>query len=206
VSLVGGHEHPQPHRGGLHQQPAPFRVNHRRGQRTRLANPCGGRRLVGYPESFTDPSFAGQILVKTYPFVGNYGVPNDEADEYGLPLHFEGAMIYPVVVDDNEYSFTALHYATTGSRAKWLQENSVTGIFSFDTRAIAKRTKDSPCESLRRTSAGNTTSSAASSTTSRVHLVVVPWGYDFANEEPSPGRSCHDLPPRRELRRAERQG
>ena len=32
--------------------------------------------MVGYPEALTDPSYRGQILVLTYPLVGNYGVPN----------------------------------------------------------------------------------------------------------------------------------
>jgi hypothetical protein len=45
--------------------------------------------MVGYPESLTDPSYKGQILVMTYPIVGNYGVPNDEIDEWGLPKYFE---------------------------------------------------------------------------------------------------------------------
>lgn len=46
--------------------------------------------MVGYPEALTDPSYRGQILVLTYPLVGNYGVPNEaDMDELGLPAHFE---------------------------------------------------------------------------------------------------------------------
>lgn len=45
--------------------------------------------MVAYPESLTDPSYAGQILVFTYPLIGNYGVPSDEQDELGLPRWFE---------------------------------------------------------------------------------------------------------------------
>lgn len=41
--------------------------------------------MVGYPESLTDPSYHAQILVLTYPLIGNYGVPGDEEDEFGLP-------------------------------------------------------------------------------------------------------------------------
>jgi Carbamoylphosphate synthase small subunit len=42
--------------------------------------------MVGYPEALTDPSYRGQILVLTYPLVGNYGVPNESlVDEIGLP-------------------------------------------------------------------------------------------------------------------------
>lgn len=46
--------------------------------------------MVGYPEALTDPSYRGQILVLTYPLVGNYGVPNEaDKDDLGLPAHFE---------------------------------------------------------------------------------------------------------------------
>ena len=49
--------------------------------------------MVGYPESLTDPSYAGQILVLTYPLVGNYGVPAVDLDGYGLPAGFESERI-----------------------------------------------------------------------------------------------------------------
>ena len=45
--------------------------------------------MMGYPESLTDPSYAGQILVMTYPLVGNYGVPERAAGEDGLSLYME---------------------------------------------------------------------------------------------------------------------
>src|SRR3954468_10502883 len=51
--------------------------------------------MVGYPESVTDPSYRGQILVITFPLVGNYGVPSrDSKDEFGLPAHFESSQIH----------------------------------------------------------------------------------------------------------------
>ncbi|XP_040479660.1 CAD protein-like [Ursus maritimus] len=40
--------------------------------------------MVGYPEALTDPSYKAQILVLTYPLIGNYGIPTDEVDEFGL--------------------------------------------------------------------------------------------------------------------------
>lgn len=40
--------------------------------------------MVGYPEALTDPSYKAQILVLTYPLIGNYGIPADEVDEFGL--------------------------------------------------------------------------------------------------------------------------
>ena len=60
--------------------------------------------MVGYPESLTDPSYRGQILVFTFPMVGNYGIPGDELDEYGLPKWFE-------------YS----HWAAKKSLSEWLK-------------------------------------------------------------------------------------
>ncbi len=53
--------------------------------------------MVGYPESVTDPSYRGQILVITFPLVGNYGVPSRETiDELlgDLPAHFESSQIH----------------------------------------------------------------------------------------------------------------
>lgn len=44
--------------------------------------------MTGYPESLTDPSYAGQLLVATYPLIGNYGVPDDAVVD-GLPSNFE---------------------------------------------------------------------------------------------------------------------
>jgi carbamoyl-phosphate synthase/aspartate carbamoyltransferase/dihydroorotase len=43
--------------------------------------------MVGYPESLTDPSYCAQILVPTYPLIGNYGVPSKELDEFQLPKY-----------------------------------------------------------------------------------------------------------------------
>lgn len=56
---------------------------------------CRSAGMVGYPEALTDPSYRGQILVLTYPMVGNYGVPSDtELDDDGLPRHFESKQIH----------------------------------------------------------------------------------------------------------------
>merc|ERR1719361_1907977 len=63
--------------------------------------------MVGYPESLTDPSYAGQILVITFPLVGNYGVPADERDELGLLKDFESDLIHVKAVVIADYSFTS---------------------------------------------------------------------------------------------------
>ncbi|CAE7871963.1 CAD [Symbiodinium microadriaticum] len=95
--------------------------------------------MMGYPESLTDPSFEGQILVLTYPIVGNYGVPADDKDEQGIPRYFEGSRIYPVAVVVSEYSFAASHYSAVKSLSQWLEQHNVPGISGVDTRAITKR-------------------------------------------------------------------
>jgi len=94
--------------------------------------------MVGYTEALTDPSFMGQILVLTFPLVGNYGVPNDDVDEHGLPKYFEGARIFPAAVVVAEYSFTMSHFQAHRTLSAWLVEQGVPGIFGVDTRSITK--------------------------------------------------------------------
>jgi len=51
--------------------------------------------MVGYPEALTDPSYRAQILILTFPLVGNYGVPDESIlDELGLPKYFESDKIH----------------------------------------------------------------------------------------------------------------
>src|SRR3989344_4228637 len=66
--------------------------------------------MVGYPEAITDPSYAGQILVFTYPLIGNYGIPGDEKDEYGISLHFESEAIQPQAIIAAQYSEEFSHW------------------------------------------------------------------------------------------------
>lgn len=98
--------------------------------------------MVGYPESVTDPSYRGQILVITFPLVGNYGVPSrEEMDELlvTLPKHFESDEIHVggLVVASyagEQYS----HYLATSSLGTWLKEQGVPAIYGVDTRALTK--------------------------------------------------------------------
>ena len=56
------------------------------GEHSRAGEVVFNTAMSGYPESLTDPSYAGQILVFTYPLIGNYGVPHDDVDPAtGLP-------------------------------------------------------------------------------------------------------------------------
>ena len=99
--------------------------------------------MVGYPEALTDPSYRGQILVLTFPLIGNYGVP-DEAieDAYGLPKYFESREIHIAGLVVAGYSWEHSHWAAQKSLAAWLQANNVPGIYGVDTRALTIKIRD----------------------------------------------------------------
>ncbi|EHK96037.1 putative protein pyrABCN [Glarea lozoyensis 74030] len=102
--------------------------------------------MVGYPESITDPSYRGQILVITFPLVGNYGVPSRETmDELlkDLPAHFEASEIHIaglVVASYAEEDYS--HFLATSSLGTWLKEQGVPAIYGVDTRALTKRIRE----------------------------------------------------------------
>ena len=98
--------------------------------------------MVGYPESFTDPSYNGQILCLTYPLIGNYGVPSDEKDVFGIPKHFESDKIHIQGLVISDYSFEYSHWNAKKSLAEWLKENNVPGIFDVDTRELTKKIRE----------------------------------------------------------------
>eukprot|EP01064_Diplonema_japonicum_P038455 TRINITY_DN933_c3_g1_i1.p1 TRINITY_DN933_c3_g1~~TRINITY_DN933_c3_g1_i1.p1 ORF type:complete len:1496 (+),score=517.54 TRINITY_DN933_c3_g1_i1:45-4532(+) len=99
--------------------------------------------MVGYPESLTDPSYKGQILVLTYPLIGNYGVPDrEDRDQYGLPKFFESDKVQVTGVIVSDYSYSPSHYASTCSLGSWLQEHNVPALFNVDTRALVKKIRD----------------------------------------------------------------
>ena len=88
--------------------------------------------MVGYPESLTDPSYRGQILVFTFPMMGNYGVPGDELDEWGLPKYFESNDIHVAGVIVADYSWEYSHWAAKKSLGEWLKVSVLESI-SFHT-------------------------------------------------------------------------
>ncbi len=98
--------------------------------------------MVGYPEALTDPSYRGQILVLTYPLVGNYGVPADIKDEYGLPIGFESDRIQVAGLVVSEHTTNYSHYTATRSLHQWLEEHNIPAISGVDTRALTKRLRE----------------------------------------------------------------
>ena len=97
--------------------------------------------MSGYPESLTDPSYKGQILVLTYPLIGNYGVP-PMIRENNLLKYFESDEIHISGLIVSEYSYEASHWNAWGSLSSWLVENRVPAIWGIDTRALTKILRD----------------------------------------------------------------
>ena len=97
--------------------------------------------MTGYPESLTDPSYRGQILVTTYPILGNYGVPprreKDDVSEY-----YESNHIHARAIVAQDYSFDHSHWQADRSLGQWLCEEKIPGIFGIDTRALTKHLRE----------------------------------------------------------------
>lgn len=93
--------------------------------------------MTGYFESLTDPSFAGQILVFTFPLIGNYGVPGVEFWE-SKKIHAAGVVI-------SESCLNWSHHAGLMSLLEWLKLQRVPLISNVDTRAITKILREKGC-------------------------------------------------------------
>ena len=94
--------------------------------------------MTGYPESLTDPSYAGQILVTTYPLIGNYGVPDTGLGDNGLPLFMESEKIHVKALIVADYSETYSHWNAKESLAAWLKREQIPAITGIDTRRLTK--------------------------------------------------------------------
>ena len=99
--------------------------------------------MTGYPESLTDPSYAGQILVTTYPLIGNYGVPDTGLGENGLPLFMESEKIHAKALVVADYSETYSHWNAKESLASWLKREKIPAITGIDTRRLTKVLRES---------------------------------------------------------------
>jgi carbamoyl-phosphate synthase small subunit len=99
--------------------------------------------MVGYPEALTDPSYRGQILVLTYPLIGNYGVPDETVkDECGLPSNFESSEIHITGLVVSSYSWQHSHWAARKSLSEWLCANNIPAIHGIDTRDLTKKLRE----------------------------------------------------------------
>lgn len=94
--------------------------------------------MTGYPESLTDPSYAGQILVTSFPLIGNYGVPDTGLGSDGLPLLMESDRIHPKALIVADYSEHYSHWNARESLAAWLKREKIPAITGIDTRRLTK--------------------------------------------------------------------
>ena len=85
--------------------------------------------VVGYLETMTDPSYYGQIVVGTFPLIGNYGV---------IPADMQSNKLYPKAYIVREFSDEPSNYRCEGTIDSWLKENGVVGVCGIDTRALTK--------------------------------------------------------------------
>jgi carbamoyl-phosphate synthase small subunit len=90
--------------------------------------------MVGYQEMLTDPSFAGQILVPTYPLIGNYGI--NEQDIESTRIQVRGLVV-------REQCLKPSHYLSQKAINQYLMEGGIPGIYGIDTRAITRRLRSS---------------------------------------------------------------
>lgn len=99
--------------------------------------PCGtvgevvfNTAMSGYPESLTDPSYAGQLLALTFPLIGNYGVP--------APEFWESERIHVKALIVSDYCQAYSHWNAKESLGQWLQREQVPAITGIDTRALTR--------------------------------------------------------------------
>lgn len=97
--------------------------------------------MVGYPETLTDPSYCGQIIVMTYPLIGNYGVPDAEY-ENGLKLNFESDKIHARALIVANYAEEYSHWNGKKSLSQWLKEEEIPALTGIDTRRLTKIIRD----------------------------------------------------------------
>lgn len=94
--------------------------------------------MMGYPESLTDPSYAGQMMTLTYPLVGNYGVPPFTVGSDGIATFMESDRIYASAIIVSDYSEQYNHWNAVESLGEWLKREHVPGITGIDTRELTK--------------------------------------------------------------------
>jgi len=93
--------------------------------------------MTAYPESLTDPSYCGQILIATYPLVGNYGIPGPAMKD-GLISGFESDKIHIQGLVVTDYSDKYSHWSAIESLGEWLKRHQIPAIYGVDTRAVTK--------------------------------------------------------------------
>ena len=97
--------------------------------------------MAGYVEALTDPSYAGQILVPTYPLIGNYGVPGPRTPD-GLDEPYESDRIQVQGLVVQHYVDDHSHHSALRSLRQWLEDEDVTAMSGVDTRTLTRRLRE----------------------------------------------------------------
>jgi len=90
--------------------------------------------MMGYPESLTDPSYKGQILVLTYPLIGNYGIPDKKFWES------EKIMVSGLIV--STYNDTPSHFQSKETLGDWFKKENVPLLEIKDTRFLTQKIRE----------------------------------------------------------------
>ena len=93
--------------------------------------------MNGYAECLTDPAYLDQIMILTYPLVGNYGIPKQEIKN-GISNFLESEKIHTSAVIVSDYSKECSHWNAETTLSDWLIEENIVGVCDVDTRAITK--------------------------------------------------------------------
>ncbi len=101
--------------------------------------------MVGYPECFTDPSYEGQILVLTYPLIGNFGVPPCGPGNGQLESDFESRRVHIAGLVVSEHSKNFNHWQSDSNLDTWLRGNEVPALSGVDTRQLTQKLRESGC-------------------------------------------------------------
>lgn len=97
--------------------------------------------MAGYVQALTDPSYCGQILVLTYPLVGNYGVPSPrKPGSLDRPYESDRIQVQGLVVQNYVEAYS--HHAACRSLHEWLADEGVPGLTGVDTRSLARRLRE----------------------------------------------------------------
>ncbi len=97
--------------------------------------------MVGYPETMTDPSYLGQIVVFTYPLIGNYGVPPQQRDG-GVHRHLESQKIQVQGIIVSDYSEDFSHWNARRSLQNWLYSQKIPALTGIDTRTLTRKLRE----------------------------------------------------------------
>ncbi len=101
--------------------------------------------MNGYPESLTDPSFMGQILVETYPMIGNYGMPSNTFTPEGISDLLESDKIWIQGLIVTNYSTQYSHWNAATSLQQMLIAEGIPALSDIDTRALTKHLREKGC-------------------------------------------------------------